>query len=224
MSVIDDILGGINEARVALTGGALAPSQTDAAGALPATGNGTGGAQAPDAVGEEDRLVRSLQQLVGRARAGAAASALRKAGQTGPAPGAGLRGAAKRWGGDVLGFGENQQGKDFATILRDNKLFHVYKDSRLNQKMTTGGIAEALGVDEPGEVEVVKRRRNGTGGALAPAGLAGGLSAIGGGTAPEIPSSVSGLPAFDPDEDPAAIGRTNDPLDRLRRLIARQPR
>lgn len=212
MNPLEEILSHINTQRAALTGGAEAPV------AAPAD---TGGALAPDAaLADEDRMARSLRALVGRERAPKVAAALRRGGQTlgAGSVGGGVQAAAERWGGDVLGFGKGEHGQ-FAAVLRDGKLFHVYSDPHKNQKMDTGGIARSLGIrPKVAQLDPVgapnpfgafaaghQQDDNGTGGAQAPS--MSGLGALTGG-------------ALAPAD--GATPRGSDPLDGLRRLLHRR--
>lgn len=207
MNPLEQILGQINQQRAALTGGALAPDETNAAGATAAVTPDTGGALAPDAAEEEDRLAKALRSLR----------------QSGAGPGHGLKGL-KKFGGELLGYGEHQDadpghtGK-FAIVKRDGKLFHLFDDGT-KMKIDQGAVARALGIrPKRAELEVVpdnplgafqrtnapQMQRvlggNGTGGASAPS-LPGLESLTGGAQAPS-----------------SATPRGADPLEELRRLL-----
>lgn len=153
---IQDILQRLNHERDALTGGALAPAETNAAGATAATGNGTGGALAPDAAAAEDRLAKALKSL-GQNAVGDRWSGL------------------ERFGGKVLGFGEHQSdamaghtGK-FAVVQRGGDLWHVYRDG-FKTKVDQGAVARTLGIKpKVADLVPVLPQSNGTGGAMAPA-------------------------------------------------------
>lgn len=174
MNPLEQILQTINHQRDALgvnADGSFAPTETNAAGATAATGNGTGGAMAPDAQAAADKLAKALKTLHQN-----------ESGQKWA--------ALEHFGGKVLGYGEHQTdaapghtGK-FAIVQRDGDLFHVYRDGHL-AKIDQGAVAGALGI-KPRVAQIVgagggpdpfgalsAAMGNGTGGAMAPAGMAG---------------------------------------------------
>lgn len=192
---IQDILRQINHDRDALTGGALAPDETNAAGATAATGNGTGGAMAPDATAAQERLAKALESLR----------------QNGAGPAHGIPGL-KKFGGEILGYGQHQDADpghsgSYAIVNRGGKLFHLFDDGT-KLKIDQGAVARALGIKaKVAQLQALPAAQaaqagNGTGGATAPS--LPGLGALTGG-------------ALAPGD--AQAPRGSDPLEALRRLL-----
>lgn len=150
---LTSILAGANSSTAAI----LAAAAGIAPGSLPA---GTElGALAPAAPAEPppDPLA-GLRAVVGKSRAQAVADALASRGQSMDDRTPGAARAAEKFGGDVLAFGSRPtQGHmgDFATVLRDGKLWHVYSDGR-KMKLDDGAVARALGITpKVGALQVV---------------------------------------------------------------------
>lgn len=214
-----DLLGLTDPAAAliaASTGGSIAPvGATGAQTQAESADNGTGGAAAPAAgapAAAPDPFA-SLVALLGKKRGQAVAPALQARGQTldAKAPDA-VKSAADRWGGKVLGFGKTPGKGKFATVFRNGELFHVYADPRKNQKMDTGGVAEALGIKPKVGGLVRVPGGNGSGGMRAPGGNgAGGLQGPGG----RMPRLSAGAQALQggpgAGQDPSSVGMSNGP-------------